>query len=112
MAKTGFNLMDFAASMFSGGMIDKIKGLVQNQLGKFAEKMKPEECLLSVRSGDGKKLLTFRGTFTINADKSITMVRTGILDIGELISKMDPSKLSDDQKYEIQQQLSDDSSNV
>ncbi len=97
--------MDFATSMFSGGMIDKIKAMVETQLGKFAEKMKPEECLLSVRSGDGKKLLTFRGTFTINADKSITMIRTGILDITEVISKMDPSKLTDDQKTEIQKQL-------
>lgn len=98
--------MDFATSMFSGGgMIEKIKAMVTTQLGKFAEKMKPEECLLSVPSSDGKKLLTFRGTFTINQDKSITVARTGILDITEVIAKMDPSKLTDDQKSEIQKQL-------
>lgn len=102
-----FDIGSLLGTIFgSKGMVDKIKGMAEIQLSKFAEKMKPEECLLCVRSMAEKKLLIFRGTFTINEDGTFTITRTGIFDIGELLAKMDPSQFTEEQKKELQNKFS------
>lgn len=102
-----FNIMDFAMNMLSNkeGLIDKIKTMVEKHLAKFADKMQPNECLLCVPSGDKTQLLIFRGTFTINPDKTFTVVRTGIFEIKDIIAKIDPSKLTEEQQEEIKKDL-------
>jgi hypothetical protein len=92
--------------MIDGGVIKQVAGIVTNAFDKFAGKMKNDECLVAVPSGDKTKLRIMKGSFEVVDVNTITIhldpdPKKRPFDIATILGGIDTAKMTDEQKKEI-----------
>lgn len=87
------DFMGLFSAMGSSGFTAKIKTMIESNLGKFAQKMKPTDCLIAMQSTDGQKLHMLKGTYTIETDKTLRVTISGNFDLAAIIAGMDINKV-------------------
>lgn len=104
----GLDFGKLAMSMLDDGkMVKEISSLLTTSFDKFASRMNDGECLMAVPSTDKTKLHIYRCTIENHPDKSSTIKRVALFDLVEILARVDTSKLTTEQKKEIEISITD-----